>query len=106
MDRPHGQAILRDDVLTRLRQHQRELTDLGIEHLSLFGSMARGDETASSDIDLLAVLDATRKFSLLEMVALENRLSDLLEKPVDLAPERSLRDTIRERVLSEAVVAF
>ncbi len=96
----------KDAVLARLREHQRELRDLGIEHLSLFGSKARGDDTAASDVDLVAVFDAGRRYSLLDMVAMENRLSDLLEEPVDLAPERSLKDGIRERVLSEAVLAF
>jgi len=39
-------------------------------------------------------------------VALENRLSDSLSSPVDLAPARSLREGIRERVAEEAVFAF
>jgi predicted nucleotidyltransferase len=98
--------MTKDQLLTRLREHQVELRALGIEHLSLFGSKARGDDTAASDVDLVAIFDTGRRFSLLDMVSLENRLSDLLEKPVDLAPERALKDGIRERVLSEAVRAF
>jgi len=41
-----------------------------------------------------------------DLVALENRLSDSLSSPVDLAPARSLRECIRERVAEEAVFAF
>ena len=63
----------------------------GIAHLSLVGSQARGDAATASDVDL---------------VALENRLSDSLSSPLDLAPARSLREGIRERVAEEAVFAF
>lgn len=63
----------------------------GIAHLSLFGPQARGDETTASAADL---------------VALENRLSDSLSSPLDLAPARSLREGIRERVAEDAVFAF
>jgi predicted nucleotidyltransferase len=54
----------------------------------------------------MAEFDAARKFSLLDMVALENRLADILNMPVDLAPARSLNDGICERVTREAVLAF
>lgn len=54
----------------------------------------------------MAEFDKERKFSLLNLVALENRLGDILSMRVDLAPAGSLRDGIRERVNGEAVLAF
>jgi predicted nucleotidyltransferase len=96
----------KDRVIAKLREHEAELKSAGIEHLSLFGSKARGEDSPKSDVDLMAEFDAARKFSLLDMVALENRLADILNMPVDLAPAKSLKDGIRERATREAVLAF
>jgi predicted nucleotidyltransferase len=74
--------------------------------LLLFGSVARGDASPQSDVDLIAELDSSKQFSLLEMVGLENRLADILGAPVDLAPAKALRDGIREWAQREAVLAF
>jgi len=74
--------------------------------LSLFGSVARGDETSESDVDLMAEFDPAKQFSLLDVVSLENRLADILGVRVELTPARALKDRIRERVVGEAVLAF
>jgi len=55
---------------------------------------------------LIAEFDASRQFSLLDMVGLENRLADILGVPVDLAPAKSLREGSRERATREAVLSF
>jgi hypothetical protein len=96
----------KDAVLAKLRAHQDELRAAGIVHLQLFGSVARGEDNAESDVDLLAHLDNARSFSLLGLIRLENRLADLLEARVDLSPADSLKGTIRERANREAVLAF
>jgi predicted nucleotidyltransferase len=94
-------------IIARLRQHESELRAAGVEHLSLFGSYARGTAVqAISDVDLIAVFDAGREYSLLDRVRLENRLADMLGVKVDLAPARMLKDGIRERAVREAVLAF
>ena len=94
----------REQVIATLRAHQQELKACGIVRLSLFGSVARGER--GNDVDLMAEFDVSRQFSLLDMVGLENRLADILGVPVDLAPAKSLKDGIRERVTREAVLAF
>ena len=93
-------------VIGKLRAHESELKAAGITRLSLFGSLARGDTHAQSDVDLLAEFDASKAFSLLDMVDMENRLADILGVPVDLAPAKSLKDDIRERAIRESVLAF
>jgi hypothetical protein len=98
--------MVKSTVIARLREHEPELKAAGIMRLSLFGSVARGDESPRSDVDLIAEFDTSKQFSLLEMVGLENRLADILGVPVDLAPARALRDGIRERAQREAVLAF
>ena len=44
-------------VIETLRRHEPELRAAGIVHLRLFGSVARGEESAQSDVDLMAELD-------------------------------------------------
>jgi predicted nucleotidyltransferase len=53
-------------------------------------------------VDLLAEFDSSRRFSLLDMVGLENRLADILGVAVDLTPARALTGAIRGRATSEA----
>ncbi|HEY7388111.1 MAG TPA: nucleotidyltransferase family protein [Bryobacteraceae bacterium] len=93
-------------VIAKLRQNEPELKAAGIIRLSLFGSVARGDASAKSDIDLMAEFDPARQFSLLDMVGLENRLADILGARVDLTPAKSLKEHIRDRVTREAILAF
>jgi predicted nucleotidyltransferase len=96
----------RERVLTILREHEPELKAIGIAHLRLFGSFARGDQTQSSDIDLLADFDEGSRMSLLKLCHLQNHISDLLGSEVDLIPSRGLRDFARENAAREAVLAF
>jgi predicted nucleotidyltransferase len=93
-------------VLSKLRQHEPELKAAGIVHLRLFGSVARGDANDRSDVDLMADLDRSKRLTLVGMVRLENRLSDLLGVKVDLSPAHSMKEGIRQRALREAVLAF
>ena len=93
-------------ALAILRQHEPELKAAGITRLSIFGSVARGEASFDSDVDLIAEFDPTRQFSLLDMVGLENSLADLLGVRVDLTPSGTLKDRVRERVTREAVLAF
>jgi uncharacterized protein len=96
----------RQNVVAKLREHERELRAAGVVHLSLFGSVARGEESAQSDVDLMAEFDESRRYSLLDRVRLERRLAEILGVPVDLAPARTLNDDVRERATHEAMLAF
>jgi predicted nucleotidyltransferase len=96
----------KSEVIAKLREHEPELKAAGVTRLALFGSVARGEASVQSDVDLMAEFDSGREFSLLDRVRLENRLADLLGVPVDLTPANSLKDGIRERAAREAVLAF
>lgn len=83
----------RDEILALARLH-------GATHVRVFGSVARRDDDAESDIDFLVRLEPGR--SLLDLGALLMDLQDLLACDVDVVTEAGLRERIRERVLSEA----
>ena len=97
----------RDDVIATLRAHEPELKAAGVARLRVFGSVARGEHGGESDIDIVVAFDETSGgVSLLDLVHLENRLSDLLGIRVDLVQEKSLKTRVRHNVEREAVVAF
>jgi uncharacterized protein len=94
-------------IIAKLREHERELRTAGIQHLFLHGSYARGTGIHThSDVDLIAEFIPGRRLSLLHMVAMENRLAELLGVGVDLSPAKRLKEPVAARAAREAVVAF
>jgi uncharacterized protein len=73
----------------------------GASNLRVFGSRARYEERADSDLDLLASFEPDR--SLLDLVGMKQEIEDLLDRPVDVVSERALLPALRQRVLSEAI---
>jgi predicted nucleotidyltransferase len=84
----------REDIL-------RIATRYGAYNVRVFGSVARGDADAGSDVDLLVDLEPGR--SLLDLGGLLMELQDLLMCDVDVITEKGLRPRIRQYVLDEAV---
>lgn len=89
----------------RVYRHHEEIERLVAEHHAtrprIFGSVARGDATADSDLDLL--VDFTADAGLLDEVGLRLALSDLLRGEVDVVAADTLRGDVRDRILREAV---
>ena len=94
-----------DQVIAKLRQHAPELRAAGVVHLRVFGSIARGETSAESDIDL-ADFDKSRRLTLVTVGRLQSRRTDLLGVNVDLSSEEWMKEPVRKRVLREAVLAF
>ena len=92
----------RDDVIRILHEHRRELAErFGVESLTLFGSVARGEATHASDVDLLVAFD--RPTGYFGLVRLQLFLQALLGRDVDLGTPGSLRPAMRARVEEEAI---
>ncbi len=68
-------------------------------NLRVFRSIARGEDTASSDLDLL--VDTTESTSLFDLAAIELELDQLIGIPVHVTTSGGLRGAFRERVLAE-----
>ena len=73
----------------------------GVQHLRVFGSVARGTDDSQSDIDFLVDLAPDR--SLLDLGRFLYEVRSLLGRDVDVVTEKGLKRRIRERVLAEAV---
>ncbi len=87
----------REQVLNILRQNRVEIDAFGVKSLALFGSVARGEARTESDVDLL--VEFNRPVGLFGLIALQERLEELLGCPVDLGTPDSLKSSIRSRVL-------
>jgi uncharacterized protein len=87
-----------------LEQHRQEVLDLARRHharsLMVFGSVARGEDTDASDLDLIA--EFAEGATLFNAFALQESLEALLQHRVELATQDGLHPLIREQVLREA----
>jgi uncharacterized protein len=88
-----------------LRRHRRRLLDAararGVRRVRVFGSLARGEDVAASDIDLLVDLEPGK--TLVDLAAFRREAGEILEKPVDVATPDMLKERIRSDVLAEAL---
>jgi len=71
------------------------------KEIGLFGSFARGEQTASSDIDVLVEFEEGA--DMFDLVGLADFLEEALQQKVDVVPKRALRAELRESVLREVV---
>ncbi len=91
-----------DELLSEKRGAMLEAAGhYGAHNLRIFGSVARGEATPESDIDILVDLEPGR--SLLDLGGLLMEFQAILGHPVDVVTEQGLRERIRQRVLTEAV---
>jgi len=76
----------------------------GIVRLRMFGSAARGEERADSDVDLIA--DFGVPIGFFELIRAEDDLASFFGRPVDLLTEPALSPFMRDAVLQSAQVIF
>ena len=88
-------------VLQTLRAQPNLFAQFNIKTLALFGSTARNEATAKSDLDFLVEFDADPTLDL--YMDLKFFLEDLFEKKVDLVTKGSLKPQITDTVLAEII---
>lgn len=102
-------AAERDRLLRELHRLEPELHRRGVRRLCLFGSVARAEADAGSDIDLLAELDCTPDagFSLLDLIALQHFIGDELGRPAQiLTAKHKLPSRVRAAIEADAIEVF
>lgn len=91
--------------LPRLRDQREEVlryaAENGARNVRVFGSVARGEAEASSDVDLLVEMEPGR--NLLDLVGFWQDLEDLLGTHVDVLTDGGVSPYMRERIFAEAV---
>lgn len=105
MDEPATMLSV-DDVLAAILAHEAELRSAGICHLSVFGSVARGDAEAESDVDLAVEFDPEVRMDLFRLTALERRIGQLLGRNADLVAEPVEKPRLRAHIERDRRRAF
>ena len=85
-----------------LNKHRDELREkYKIAEIGIFGSYIRGEQKKESDIDIL--VEFSEPISLLDLIAAENYISDLIGRKVDLVPRENIRPELKQVILDEVV---
>lgn len=105
VERDTGSLADRGDALAFVRQHREAILEIaarrGASDVRVFGSIARGGATETSDIDFLVRFEETT--SLWDRGGMWAELHELLGRHVDIADESSLREELRDEVLRQAI---
>jgi predicted nucleotidyltransferase len=101
-----GRAPQLDEVIALLKQHESFFREKGVTRLAVFGSVARGDATEESDIDLVIEVDDTAKFGLFDHVEVEQDSADVLKRKVDVVLRQGLKPRFAAMVDRDAVDVF
>jgi predicted nucleotidyltransferase len=113
--RPQGDGLLtladdaptmdRSEAITKLRQHEAELKQLGVQHLYLFGSTARGDAREDSDVDLFFDYEKG-KLGVYELMDVKEAAARIVGGKADIMTRDSIHKLLRERIEAAAVPVF
>lgn len=97
---PENLTYLRDELIPLLQPY--------VTRITLFGSVARGEDRTDSDIDILVMLKppGERPTLGLRWFALEQELSQQLERPVELVSEDALSSRVRPYINQDRVVLY
>ena len=98
MDRARAMDILKGS--------EAELRRRGVLHVALFGSVARGEATPESDVDVMLELDPAAPISAFDYAAIVHFVQGLFEAPVDVANRDSLKPHVRPNAIRDAIDAF
>jgi predicted nucleotidyltransferase len=97
--------MTREETIRRLKEHQAELKRLGVEHLYLFGSVARGDDREDSDVDLF--FDHPEgSIGLFQLVDIQETAARVLGRKADITTRRSLHPLLKQRIEASALQVF
>jgi predicted nucleotidyltransferase len=96
----------RSDLLEKIKALQPELKAEGVDHVALFGSRARGEDAATSDVDLLIEVDATRRFSLLDLIGVEQIVEEATGIPSHALMRRSLEQEFASSIAGDVIEIF
>jgi predicted nucleotidyltransferase len=97
--------MTREEAIRRLHEHEAELKRLGVEHLYLFGSMARGEAREDSDVDLF--FDHPQgSIGLFQLMDIQEMAARVLGRKADITTRRSLHPLLKQRIEASALRVF
>jgi hypothetical protein len=91
----------RAEIVEQLQAHQEEIKSRGVRSLAIFGSAARDEITARSDVDILIEFEGRATFD--AYMEAKFFLEDLLNHPVDLVTREAIKPRIQSQIEKEAI---
>jgi len=93
----------KEEIVTYLKSNKSFLYDkFGVTRIGIFGSFARGEQTRSSDIDIIVEIEKGRK-NIHIFLQLKRFLEKELEKKIDLGFEHSLKPIVRDKIKGQII---
>lgn len=88
------------EIISLLRDNQDAIKSFGVKELGIFGSFARNEQRADSDVDVLVEL---KRETFRDYMGLLNLLESIFGRKVDLVMKDTIKPLIRDRVLNETI---
>ena len=88
------------EILGLLEKHRDEIKKFGVKEIGVFGSVARGEQTETSDVDVLVELERETFADYMNLLFF---LEDLFGRKVDLVMKDTIKPLIKDRILSETI---
>ena len=99
-------VVDKQDIIARLKENEAALKARGVAHAALFGSVARGDNRADSDIDIMIELDPAARVTMFDYVDIKDYIEALFPAPVDVVNCDGPKPFVRPRAAADAIYAF
>jgi hypothetical protein len=96
----------RDEIIETLKEREADLRAHGVTHAAVFGSVARDEHNAKSDIDILVDLDPQIVVTMFDYAGVKDYVGGLFEGSVDVVDREALKPRVRSRAAADAVYAF
>ena len=98
--------INRETLIEELLALRPELEREGVVHAALFGSRARRDNRADSDVDLLIDVKQPQEFSLLDLIGVGHTIEDRIGLPTSIVVRQGLDEEFHDEVARDQVLVF
>ena len=93
-------------IIAKLRENQAALKARGVSHAALFGSRARSENRAGSDIDILVEIDPDFPMDLFQYIGVVHAIEDMFPEPVDVSNRAAMKAHVRPSAERDAIYAF